>query len=167
MDETCGNLETVDALTIRQAATVLGVTPQRVSQRLADGTLAGPPPPTGDRRNAPRVWVDSLESLQAAETAGPTSTRPAAPQSEAEVRALRYDAERLRLALDSSRDHLTRQRRQTKNTAALLAEVASTLQKTVAALQEQIALAEDADRITEAYSSVLTNHLTNDGPLSP
>lgn len=157
----------VDALTIRQAATVLGVTPQRVSQRLADGSLAGPPPPTGDRRNAPRVWVHSLESLQVAEAAGPTSRRHVAPHSAAEVRALRYDAEQLRLALDASRDHLTRQRRQTKNTAALLADVTSALQKAVATLQEQIALAEDADRVAEAYSSVLTNHLTNDETLGP
>lgn len=156
----------MEALTIQQAADLLRVTRQRVSQRLADGSLTGPPPPTtGDRRNAPRVWVDSLQTLLTVEPSGAAQPDTDAADSEVDVRALRYDVERFRLALDTSRDNLARQRRQTSNTVALLAEVTSTLQKTVAALREQVALADDADKITEAYSSVLTNHLARNESL--
>lgn len=56
-----------EAVTIREAAARLDVTPQRVSQMLSDGVLEGPPQRVGGRAraNAARVYVSSLAARQA------------------------------------------------------------------------------------------------------
>jgi len=70
---------------------------------------------------------------------------------------LKDDAYRLKIALDVARDHVGRQRQQNERLTALLAQA-------VAALQEEQALAREADRITEEYATIATNHLAPDGP---
>ena len=56
-----------------------------------------------------------------------------------------------------ARDQLARQREQNARLASLLAD-------TVAALQEEQALAREAERITEQYATIATNHLAPDLP---
>lgn len=148
----------MDVLTIGQAAHALGITPQRVSQLLAAGTLEGPATPPGQRapRDAPRVWLESLEAEQQRRVALPGRSKPRR-QIPDNPDALRDDAFRLKVALDAARDQLARQREQTRRVTRLLAE-------TVAALQEQQELAQEADRITEAYSTLATTQLAPDTP---
>lgn len=148
----------MDALTIGQAAHALGITPQRVSQLLAAGALEGPEPPPGQRapRDAPRVWLESLEAEQQRRSAIPAQSKPQRRTYD-DPDALRDDVFRLKAALDAARDQLARQREQTRRVTRLLAD-------TVAALQEQQELAQEADRITEAYSTLATTHLAPDTP---
>lgn len=143
------------ALSIRDAATRLGVTRQRVSQMLAAGDLTGPPQPAGARapRNAPRVFVASLESWEAdrdGHRGGPPRQRSSAAEE-----ALRDDAYRLKLALDVARDQLSKQRLQNEKLTGLLADAVATLQA------EQV-MARESERITEEYAAIATNHLAPD-----
>lgn len=141
----------VNALTIKDAATRLGVSPQRVSQMLTAGDLDGPHQPAGIRapRGVPRVHVVSIEVWEA-HRANPQArrTRLAAPT---EAR-LRDDAHRLKVALDVARDQITRQRTQNERLSALLSDA-------VAVLRDEQALAREEARITEEYASIATNHL--------
>ena len=141
-------------LTLKEAASHLGVSPQRISQMLKDGDLDGPPQRPGARapRNAPRVYMASLEERVARHAKPQRERGRAAMPSEA---ALRDDAHRLKLALDVARDQIARQRQQNERLVALLAEA-------VAALREEQALARDADQITEQYAAIATNHLAPD-----
>lgn len=64
----------VPAVPLSVAAARLGITPQRVSQLLAEGRLEGPPV-TGKRAspNVPRVWEVSLAAYEASRrSTGPT-----------------------------------------------------------------------------------------------
>lgn len=140
-----------DALTIQAAATRLGVSRQRIHQMLTAGDLDGPPQTSGARapRNAPRVFVSSLETWEA----GRAGQRRGFPSiSEA---MFRDDAHRMKLALDIARDQLSKQRRQSERLIGLLADA-------VAALQTEQAMAREAERITEEYAAIATNHLAPD-----
>lgn len=142
-----------EAVTIRQAAERLSVTPQRVSQMLRDHTLDGPPQPGGRApRNVPRVYLRSLSDLETRRAGRSVVSQPRVRES-----LLRDDAHRLKLALDIARDQLSRQRQQNERLTTLLAE-------TVAALQDEQALARQADRITEECAALATNHLAPDSP---
>ncbi|SOJ58151.1 hypothetical protein MSIMFB_05631 [Mycobacterium simulans] len=130
----------------------LGVTRQRINQMLTAGDLDGPCQPAGARapRNALRVFISSLESWEsdhAGRRSGPPRPRP----SDAEA-VLRDDAYRMKLALDAARDQLAQQRLQNEKLAGLLADA-------VAALQAEQAMAREAERITEEYATIATNHL--------
>lgn len=144
----------MEALTIKDAATCLHVSRQRVSQMLAAGDLDGPVQRPGVRasRDVPRVYVASVEAW-GAHRANPSARRARLATAEGET--LRDDAHRLKLALDVARDQIARQRTQNERLATLLAD-------TVAALQEEQALAREADRITEEYATIATNHLAPD-----
>ncbi|WP_141214028.1 hypothetical protein [Mycobacterium marinum] len=141
-------------MTIQDAAARIGVTRQRISQMLATGDLDGPRQPTGPRapRNAPRVFVTSLESWEADHAGRRGGLRPRSSDLEA---LYRDDAYRMKLALDAARDQLTKQRLQNEKLAGLLADA-------VAALQAEQAMAREADRITEEYAAIATNHLGPD-----
>lgn len=145
---------TDEAVTIQDAATRLGVTPQRVSQMLKSGVLTGPPQPPGARGvpNAPRVYVASIQDRQMQRASTQHGDGRPGTRSEA---ALKDDAHRLKLALDVARDQIARQRDQNERLASLLAQ-------TVAALQEEQALARESERITEQYAAIATNHLAPD-----
>lgn len=76
----------------------------------------------------------------------------ASPRDDAAIRVLRDDAQRLKIALDAARDQMARLRQQNARLTSLFAE-------TVDALQQEQAMAEQADVITEQYASIATNHL--------
>lgn len=141
-------------MTLTEAASRLGVTPQRVSQLLSQGRLQGPSQSPGARarKNAPRVYLSSIEE-RIAQKALPRSQR--GRTTSLSETALRDDAHRLKLALDVARDQIARQRQQNERLTALLAE-------TVAALRDEQALARKADEITEQYAAIATNHLAPD-----
>lgn len=145
------------ALTIIDAATRMGVSRQWVNQMLTRGDLDGPPQPPGARapRNAPRVYLASLEAREERQadsrSPGQTSRHP---PTEA---GLRDDAYRLKLALDVARDQVAGQRKQNERLASLLADA-------VLALQQEQALAREAEQITEAYATIATTHLAPDLP---
>jgi hypothetical protein len=143
------------AVTIQDAAARLGVTRQRINQMLTAGDLDGPRHPAGARapRNALRVFIASLESWEA-DHAGRRSGPPRPRSSDVDA-VLRDDAYRMKLALDTARDQLTKQRRQNEKLAGLLAD-------TVAALQTEQAMARETERITEEYAAIATNHLAPD-----
>lgn len=143
------------AVTIQDAATRLGVTRQRINQMLTAGDLDGPPQPAGARapRNALRVFIASLESWEA-DHAGRRSGPRRLRSSDVEA-VLRDDAYRMKLALDTARDQLTKQRLQNEKLAGLLADA-------VAALQAEQAMARETERITEEYAAIATNHLAPD-----
>lgn len=147
----------MEALTIRQAADRLGLSTQRVHQMLAKGLLDGPQPPIGRRarKGAARVYVASLEeqARSRSETIGPGSL------PDAEMVALREDAHRMKVGLDMARDQISRQREQNARLVSLLAD-------TVAALQEEQSSAAQAERITEEYAAIATNHLAPSDPRS-
>jgi hypothetical protein len=147
----------VEALTIVDAATRLRVSRQRISQMLTRGDLDGPPQQPGVRasHNAPRVYLASLEAWEV-RRAGLRPTRGGRPDQPCEA-ALRDDAYRLKLALDVARDQLVRQRRQNERLVSMLAD-------TVAALKDEQALAREAERITEEYATIASNHLAPDLP---
>lgn len=144
-----------EAVTIQDAATCLGVTPQRINQMLAAGDLTGPSQPSGKRapRNALRVFSASLESWQASHTG--RRHRPRHPEPSELEAALRDDAYRMKLALDIARDQLTQQRLQNERLTGLLADA-------VAALQSEQAMARETERISEEYAAIVTNHLAPD-----
>lgn len=143
----------VNAVTINTAAERLGVTPQRVSQMLKDGELCGPRQGPGRAsRNALRVYLDSLETVEQRRAAGQSLLRSKGGRE----RTFQDDAHRLKIALDVARDQVARHRRQNERLTKLLAEA-------VAALQEEQTLSRDADRIAEEYAAVATNHLAPDG----
>ncbi|MGH3724609.1 MAG: hypothetical protein ACRDUS_10865 [Mycobacterium sp.] len=142
-------------MTIQGAATRLGVTRQRISQMLAAGDLDGPLQPAEARapRNALRVFIASLESWEASHAGRRNGPRhPRSPELGA---ALRDDAYRMKLALDIARDQLTQQRLQNEKLTRLLAD-------TIAALQAEQAMSREAERITEEYAAIATNHLAPD-----
>ncbi len=68
---------------------------------------------------------------------------------------MRDDAYRMKLALDIARDQLTQQRLQNEKLTRLLAD-------TIAALQAEQAMSREAERITEEYAAIATNHLAPD-----
>ncbi|WP_143537911.1 MULTISPECIES: hypothetical protein [unclassified Rhodococcus (in: high G+C Gram-positive bacteria)] len=138
-------------MTIRDAATRLGVSRQRINQMLKARDLYGPPQPSGTRapRNAPRVFVSSLESWEAGHAG-----RRGGSHTVSEA-TLRDDAYRMKLALDVARDQLTMERRQNEKLTGLLADA-------VAALQAEHEMARKAERITEEYAAIATNHLGPD-----
>jgi hypothetical protein len=143
----------VKALTITETASRLRVSRQRVSQLLTSGALTGPPQPSGVRAppNAPRVYLASVEAEQKRRVAGrPASTRAARDQASEAM--FGDDVYRLKLALDVARDLLARQREQNEKLASLLAGA-------VAALQQEQALAREAEQITEAYATIANTHL--------
>lgn len=144
------------AVTIQDAAARLGVTRQRINQMLTAGDLDGPHQPAGARapRNAPRVFIASLESWEADHAGRRRSGLSRSRSFDAEA-VLRDDAYRMKLALDTARDQLTKQRLQNEKLAGLLADA-------VAALQAEQAMAREAERITEEYAAIATNHLAPD-----
>jgi len=140
-----------EALTIGQAATLLGVTQQRVHQLLSRGVLVGPRIPGGQRaqRGAPRVWRSSAEDYL-------RRRRPRASNVPASSE-LRDDVLRLKIALDAARDVIAQERKQSRRLARLLADA-------VESLQEEQRLADAAEIITEQYASIVTTHLMPDPP---
>lgn len=138
-----------EALTIAEAAALLGVTRARIHQLLAAGDLTGPDF-AGSRapKGAGRVWPDSAEARQ--RVGRHRSSR--SPEREARETGLRDDVYRLKIALDVARDSLRAERTQTARVTDLLA-------RTVAALSEQQQLAIRADELAEGYSTILTDLL--------
>lgn len=146
------------ALTIGQAAGILGVSPQRVSQMLQDGRLEGPSPPaSGDRRNAARVSRKSLQAEQRrrdAASAGALRSQPVATLQQLSA----DDIHRLKIDLDEALGHLKRRGEQNRRLTNLLVEMAE-------ALKEQQLVVDDADALSEMYSNLLTSRLVPDtGP---
>lgn len=145
----------MEAVTIRDAAQRLDVTPQRVSQMLATGQLHGPPTARGKRAapNAPRVFIASVAEVLK-ERAAQANARH---RDDSPRRASQDDLMRLKVALDVARDQIARQRRQNERLTRLLADA-------VEAIRDEQVLAEEMDKITEAYSTIATTHLAPDSP---
>lgn len=122
---------------------------------LAARDLDGPTQRLGVRAspNAPRVSISSVEAWES-RRADRRTARSSGRATVTEA-GLKDDAYRLKIALDLARDQITRQRQQNERLAALLAE-------TVVALQQEQALAREADGIAEQYATIATNHLAPD-----
>lgn len=148
-------LACVEAMTIKDAAERLGVTPQRVSQMLASGLLHGPSTAHGRRAapNALRVFTASLDQALAARAADARDHL----HRDSSRRVSDDDVMRLKVALDVARDQIARQRRQNERLTRLLADA-------VEAIRDEQALAQEMDKITEAYSTIATTHLASDSP---
>lgn len=144
-----------EAVTILDAAARLGVTRQRVNQMLSAGDLDGPAQTQAvrARRNAPRVFVASLESLEARRTSDRSNPERAMPVLAETL--LRDDAYRMKMALDVARDQIAQQRLQNEKLTGLLADA-------VDALKAEQAMARETERITEEYAAIATNHLAPD-----
>lgn len=140
-------------MTIKDAAKRLGVTPQRVSQMLAAGLLHGPPTAKGRRAapNSPRVFKASLDQALADRAADASDQLHGEPSRY----VLDDDVLRLKVALDVARDQIARLRRRNERLTRLLADA-------VEAIRDEQALAGEMDKITEAYSTIATTHLTPD-----
>lgn len=149
------SMEGAEALTIADTATRLGVTTQRVSQLLSEGTLSGPPQPEGRRapKNATRVWLASLLTYeeQRAQRRTPAGTRPRGrrtPATQVESAAIHA----LKVSLDLARESLAEERQRSRRLTDLLAQ-------TVAELGAQHDLADRAETIADGYSHALSELL--------
>jgi hypothetical protein len=160
------------AFTITEAAQLLQVTPQWVSQMLRSGTLNGPDAGPGRaRKHAPRVWEGSLQEEISRRTAkrhitdqpaadpGPDVSKPSKPRGQV-IRSAREAtaveaALRLKISLDTAREALRRERQVNKRLTTLLAAATAELQ----AAQTQ---ADRLDDIAVGYSEALTQFLIPD-----
>jgi excisionase family DNA binding protein len=158
-----------EAITIAEAAAALGVQKPRVHQMLQAGTLTGPATGPGRApRNAPRVWRAALdeelarrrdEQAQPQPAHAKVSKRPARKEAvqDGDARAVRDAAQQMKIALDQARDALRAERAQTRQVTQVLAQ-------TVAMLQEQQRLAEQADTVADGYAAAVTQLLTPPDP---
>jgi hypothetical protein len=152
------------ALTLKEAAAALGVSPQRISQRLSCGTLRGPVMGPGRApKGAGRVWQDEIDRVIRERGTGASRSRRAkgnddqqGSQSAREAAALEA-ALRMKIGLDEARRLLREERQASKRLVSMLAGA-------VAELARAQAGADSLDEISEAYSEALTQFLTPDRP---
>lgn len=163
------------AVTITEAARLLEVTPQRVSQMLRLGDLTGPDVGPGRaRKHAPRVWESSLRQETTkrqtgrrrrseripADLSGDVSKAAASDQRadpSAREAAASEAALQMKLRLDAAREALRLERQANKRLAGMIAAAAAELQ--VAQAQ-----ADRLDDIAAGYSEALTQFLIPDSP---
>jgi hypothetical protein len=161
------------ALTLTEAAHRLHVTPQRISQMLRHGHLAGPGGRAGRaQKHAPRVWESSLEeeiarrekaqyhaSHQPPTSAEAKAGKPAGaadqPGPSAREAAALEAALLMKLKLDEARKALREERQANKRLTSMLAAA-------IAELQAAHIQADRLDKVTDSYSEALTQLLLQD-----
>ena len=159
-------MEVRPAVTLVEAASRLGVTPQRISQLLKLGVLSGPDVGLGRaRKHAPRVWESSLRrevvrrQTDGRRGAGQSSagTTDLVSKSLAREAAAMEAALQMKLRLDEAREALRRERQANQKLTSVLATVTAELQ----VAQGQ---ADRLDNIAAGYSDALTQLMIPDGP---
>ena len=163
------------AVTLSEAASVLGVSPQRVNQLLNLGDLTGPDVGPGRaRKHAPRVWESSLRQELTKRQAGrrrragraladPSGevSKPSGSDKEARPPAREGGALeaalRMKLRLDAAREALRVERQANKRLVGIIAA-------TAAELQVAQAQADRLDDVAAGYSEALTQFLIPDSP---
>lgn len=163
-----GSVDSSPAVSIHEAASLLGVSKPRVHQLLNAGALSGPTVTGRAPAGVPRVWRTSLNEELQRRRVGPGASRrrerldqpdrqvgseaPSVAPVDPAVEATREAAFRLKIALDAARDALNAERAQTRQVTKVLAE-------TVAMLAEQQRLTDRADELTNGYADALTQLL--------
>lgn len=151
------------ALTLAEAATALGVSPQRISQMLSKGDLHGPAMGSGRApKGVGRVWRDEIEreigeresNSRRRRTRG--SGQPHGSPSAREAAALEA-ALRMKIGLDDARRNLKEERQVRMRLVSMLADA-------VAEIGRAQAEADTFDGIADAYSEALTQLLIPDQP---
>ena len=154
------------ALTLAEAASRLGVKPQRISQMLRSGDLSGPTIRPGRRapKGVGRVWESSLQHEIDKRQAGirqirRTSTSDSNVQTGSSTReAAALEAVlQMKVKLDHAREALRDERRTNKRLTNMLAAA-------VAEIEAARAQSDRLDDIAEGYSEALAQLIIPDGP---
>jgi hypothetical protein len=153
------------ALTLAEAASRLGVKPQRISQMLRSGDLSGPIIEPGRApKGVGRVWESSLQREIDKRLAGiRRSRRPMTLDGDVQTgsparKAAALEAVlQMKVRLDDAREALRDERQANKRLTNMLAAV-------VAELKAAHARSERLDNIAEGYSEALAQLIIPDGP---
>jgi hypothetical protein len=153
------------ALTLAEAASRLGVKPQRISQMLRSGDLSGPTVGPGRApKGVGRVWESSLQheiDKRLADTR--RSRRPRTSDGDVQIGPSAREAASLeavlqmKVRLDAAREALREERQANKRLTNMLAAV-------VAELEAAHAQSDHLDNIAEGYSEALAQLTIPDGP---
>jgi chromosome segregation ATPase len=170
------------ARTLTDAAARLGLTPQRVSQLLTDGSLSGPEYSGRAPKNAPRVWETSLTNYERNQSQASAPSRRALARTladrDVEIAAMKARLPRaenssveegLRLELAAARaaaqelnvgsDVLTDHVQQLSEEIAVLKRSLAQRESELASLQTRYdVLKSTLDRKSNALTQLLTPH---------
>lgn len=153
------------ALTLTEAASRLGVKPQRISQMLRAGDLSGPAVGPGRApKGVGRVWESSLQHEIDKRLADNKRSRPPrfsdgdvqSGSSAREAAALEAVLQ-MKVRLDAAREALREERQANKRLTSMLAAA-------VAELEAAHAQSDRLDNITEGYSEALAQLTIPDVP---
>jgi hypothetical protein len=153
------------ALTLAEAASRLGVTPQRISQMLRSGDLSGPTMGPGRApKGVGRVWESSLQheidkrlvNIRRRRRPGTSNGDVQTGSSAREAAALEAVLQ-MKVRLDDAREALRHERRASKRLTNLLAAA-------VAELEAARTQSDRLDNIAEGYSEALAQLIIPDDP---